>query len=243
MAADPDSKKKTVAEEIPNVLPLLPVRDLVVFPYMIAPLRVSRPISLDAVNAALASEDRLCFIVAQRESSDEDPKPGALYRTGTVGVIMRMRKLSDGGLKILVQGLCRARIQRFLSEQPSYRVRLDVFEDGAPSSSVEVEALTRTVRQNVERVAELGRTLQPELAMVLQNVDDSGRMADLVASNLTLKLPEAQAILETDDPVERLSKVNQSLENEIGILELQNRIQSKAKEEMSKTQRDYFLRE
>jgi ATP-dependent Lon protease len=243
MAADPDPKKKTVAEEIPNVLPLLPVRDLVVFPYMIAPLRVSRPISLDAVNAALASEERLCFIVAQRESGDEDPKPGALYRTGTVGVIMRMRKLSDGGLKILVQGLCRARIQRFLSEQPSYRVRLDVFEDGAPSSSVQVEALTRTVRQNVERVAELGRTLQPELAMVLQNVDDSGRMADLVASNLTLKLPEAQAILETDDPVERLSKVNQSLENEIGILELQNRIQSKAKEEMSKTQRDYFLRE
>jgi ATP-dependent Lon protease len=243
MAADPDSKKRTVAEEIPNVLPLLPVRDLVVFPYMIAPLRVSRPISLDAVNAALASEERLCFIVAQRESSDEDPKPAALYRTGTVGVIMRMRKLSDGGLKILVQGLCRARIQRFLSEQPSYRVRLDVFEDSAPSSTVEVEALTRTVRQNVERVAELGRTLQPELAMVLQNVDDSGRMADLVASNLTLKLPEAQAILETDDPVERLSKVNQSLENEIGILELQNRIQSKAKEEMSKTQRDYFLRE
>jgi ATP-dependent Lon protease len=243
MAADPDSKKKTVAEEIPNVLPLLPVRDLVVFPYMIAPLRVSRPISLDAVNAALASEERLCFIVAQRESTDEDPKPAALYRTGTVGVIMRMRKLSDGGLKILVQGLCRARIQRFLSEQPSYRVRLDVFEDSAPSSSVAVEALTRTVRQNVERVAELGRTLQPELAMVLQNVDDSGRMADLVASNLTLKLPEAQAILETDDPVERLTKVNQALENEIGILELQNRIQSKAKEEMSKTQRDYFLRE
>jgi ATP-dependent Lon protease len=243
MGTDPDSKKKTVAEEIPNVLPLLPVRDLVVFPYMIAPLRVSRPISLDAVNAALASEERLCFIVAQRESGDEDPKPGALYRTGTVGVIMRMRKLSDGGLKILVQGLCRARIQRFLSEQPSYRVRLDVFEDAPPSGTVEIEALARTVRQNVERVAELGRTLQPELAMVLQNVDDCGRMADLVASNLTLKLPEAQAILETDDPVERLSKVNQSLENEIGILEMQNRIQSKAKEEMSKTQRDYFLRE
>jgi ATP-dependent Lon protease len=244
MGTDPDSKKRTVAEEIPNVLPLLPVRDLVVFPYMIAPLRVSRPISLDAVNAALASEDRLCFIVAQRESSDEDPKPGALYRTGTVGVIMRMRKLSDGGLKILVQGLCRARIQRFLTEQPSYRVRLDVFEDGQhPTSSVQVEALARTVRQNVERVAELGRTLQPELAMVLQNVDDAGRMADLVASNLTLKLPEAQGILETDDPIERLGKVNQALENEIGILELQNRIQSKAKEEMSKTQRDYFLRE
>jgi ATP-dependent Lon protease len=219
------------------------VRDLVVFPYMIAPLRVSRPVSLDAVNAALASEERLCFIVAQRESTDEDPKPAALYRTGTVGVIMRMRKLSDGGLKILVQGLCRARVQRFLAEQPSYRVRLDVFEEPPPGVTAELEALTRNVRQNVERVAELGRTLQPELAMVLQNVDDPGRMADLVASNLTLKLPEAQAILETDDPVERLTKVNQALENEIGILELQNRIQSRAKEEMSKTQRDYFLRE
>jgi ATP-dependent Lon protease len=243
MGTDPEPKKRTTAEEVPNVLPLLPVRDLVVFPYMIAPLRVTRPISLDAVNAALASEERLCFIVAQRESSDEDPKPAALYRTGTVGVIMRMRKLSDGGLKILVQGLCRARVQRFLAEQPSYRVRLDVFEDPPPGSTVEVEALTRSVRANVERVAELGRNLQPELAMVLQNVDDPGRMADLVASNLTLKLPEAQGILETDDPVERLRKVNQALENEIGILELQNRIQSRAKEEMSKTQRDYFLRE
>src|SRR4029453_15910712 len=126
---------------------------------------------------------------------------------------------------------------------PPEQVRLSVYEEGTLTPSTQLEALTRTVRQNVERVAELGRTLQPELAMVLQNVDDSGRMADLVASNLTLKLPEAQAILETDDPVERLSKVKQSLENEIGILELQNRIQSKAKEEMSKTQRDYFLRE
>jgi ATP-dependent Lon protease len=243
MGTDPEPKKPTAAEEVPNVLPLLPVRDLVVFPYMIAPLRVTRPVSLAAVNAALASDDRLCFIVAQRESADEDPKPAALYRTGTVGVIMRMRKLSDGGLKILVQGLCRARVQRFLAEQPSYKVRLDVFEDAAPATTVETEALTRSVRANVERVAELGRSLQPELAMVLQNVEDPGRMADLVASNLTLKLPEAQAILETDDPVERLRKVNQALENEIGILEMQNRIQSRAKEEMSKTQRDYFLRE
>jgi ATP-dependent Lon protease len=242
MSSEPP-KKKTLLEEIPDVLPLLPVRDLVVFPYMIAPLRVSRPISLDAVKNALDTEDRLCFIVAQREAGEEDPKPGSLYKVGTVGVIMRMRKLSDGGLKILVQGLCRARIQRYIAEQPCYRVRLDVYEEGPPLRSVEIEALARSVRQNVERVAELGRSLQPELAMVLQNVEESGRMADLVASNLTLKLPEAQSILELEDPVERLTRVNQALENEIGILELQNRIQSRAKEEMSKTQRDYFLRE
>jgi len=243
MTSEDEGKNVNAGQEIPDVLPLLPVRDLVVFPYMIAPLRVSRPVSLEAVNQALASEHRMCFIVAQRDSTEEDPKPGSLYRTGTVGIVMRMRKLSDGGIKILVQGLCRARIQRFLSDTPNYKVRLDVIEEAHTPASVEVEALVRTVKQNVERVAELGRTVQPELALVLQNVDEPGRMSDLVASNLTLKLAEAQAILETEDPVARLSKVNQSLENEIGILEMQNRIQSKAKEEMSKTQRDYYLRE
>src|SRR5919202_5369118 len=139
MGTDPEPKKRTAAEEIPDVLPLLPVRDLVVFPYMIAPLRVSRPISLDAVKNALDTEDRLCFSVAQRDASEEDPKPGSLYKVGTVGVIMRMRKLSDGGLKILVQGLCRARIQRFIAEQPSYRVRLDVYEEAGAPPSVAVE--------------------------------------------------------------------------------------------------------
>ena len=243
MSSEDEVKSTGVGQEIPDVLPLLPVRDLVVFPYMIAPLRVSRPVSLDAVNQALASEHRMCFIVAQRDSTEEDPKPGSLYRTGTVGIVMRMRKLSDGGIKILVQGLCRARIQRFLSDTPSYKVRLDVVEEAHTPVSVEVEALVRTVKQNVERVAELGRTVQPELALVLQNVDEPGRMSDLVASNLTLKLADAQAILETEDQVVRLGKVNQALENEIGILEMQNRIQSKAKEEMSKTQRDYYLRE
>ena len=243
MSAEGEGKRPSLGHEIPDVLPLLPVRDLVVFPYMIAPLRVSRPISLDAVQVGAAKRSALCFIVAQRESAEEDPKPSSLYRTGTVGIIMRMRKLSDGGLKILIQGLCRARIQRFIAEQPSYRVRLDIMEEATPASTVELEALVRTVKQNVERVAELGRTVQPELALVLQNVDEPGRIADLVASNLTLKLADAQAILEMDDPVQRLAKVNQALENEVGILEVQNRIQSRAKEEMSKTQRDYYLRE
>ncbi len=243
MSSEGEAKKPGLGHEIPEVLPLLPVRDLVVFPYMIAPLRVSRPISLDAVHVALENEQRLCFIVAQHESGEEDPKPSSLYRTGTVGIIMRMRKLSDGGLKILIQGLCRARIQRFIAEQPSYRVRLDILEEPTPAPTVELEALARSVKQNVERVAELGRTVQPELALVLQNVDEPGRMADLVASNLTLKLADAQAILEMDDSVKRLAKVNQALENEIGILEVQNQIQSRAKEEMSKTQRDYYLRE
>jgi ATP-dependent Lon protease len=237
------ARAKPASEEMPVSLPLLPVRDLVVFPYMIAPLRVSREVSLQAVQDALATEERLIFIVAQRDSADEDPTPTALFRAGTVGVIMRMRRLSDGSLKILVQGLSRARVQRFLTEQPYFRVRLDHYEDVSGRRGVEGEALARSVRQNVQRIAELGKTLQPELAMVLQNVEEPGRMADLVASNLTLKLGEAQALLETEDAVGRLTKVNEFLEREIGILEVQNRIQSRAKEEMTKTQRDYFLRE
>jgi ATP-dependent Lon protease len=229
--------------QIPDVLPLLPIRDLVVFPYMIVPLRVTRPVSMEAVAKALESDDRLCFLTAQRDPSADDPTPAQFYRAGTIGMIMRMRKLSEGGLKVLVQGLCRARIQRFVSESPCYRVRLERTDDRVLARSVGVEALLRSVRQNIDKLSGLGKTIQPELSMVVQSVDDPGRMADLVASNLTLKVPEAQALLELDEPMARLGSVNQTLEKEIGILEVQSQIQNKAREEMSKTQRDYYLRE
>jgi ATP-dependent Lon protease len=229
--------------EIPDILPLLPIRDLVVFPYMIVPLRVTRPVSMEAVAKALEAEERLCFLVAQRDSSEDDPSSSSFYRTGTIGMIMRMRKLSEGGLKILVQGLCRARISKFISESPCYRVRIERQEDPTPSRSVGQEALLRSVRTNIDKLTNLGKSVQPELSMVVQSVDDPGRMADLVASSLTLKVVEAQELLELDSPVDRLNRVNQSLEKEIGILEVQSQIQTRAKEEMSKTQRDYYLRE
>jgi ATP-dependent Lon protease len=229
--------------QIPDVLPLLPIRDLVVFPYMIVPLRVTRPVSMEAVAKALENDDRLCFLVAQRDPSQDEPSPQGFYRAGTIGMIMRMRKLSEGGLKVLVQGLCRARIQRFVSEHPCYRVRLDRGDDRPPARSLGIEALLRSVRGNIDKLSGLGKTVQPELSMVVQSVDDPGRMADLVASHLTLKVPEAQELLELDEPVQRLTRVNQTLEKEIGILEVQSQIQNKAREEMSKTQRDYYLRE
>jgi ATP-dependent Lon protease len=234
---------RTAEPEIPDVLPLLPIRDLVVFPYMIVPLRVTRPVSMEAVTKALEADERLCFLVAQRASGEDDPGPSGFYRTGTIGMIMRMRKLSEGGLKVLVQGLCRARIQRFISESPCYRVRIDRIDDRQLVRSVSLEALLRSVRQNIDKLSGLGKTIQPELSMVVQSVDDPGRMADLVSSNLTLKVPEAQDLLELEEPVQRLTRVNQTLEKEIGILEVQSQIQNKAREEMSKTQRDYYLRE
>jgi ATP-dependent Lon protease len=232
-----------VDPEIPDVLPLLPIRDLVVFPYMIVPLRVTRPVSMEAVTKALEADERLCFLVAQRNSGEDDPGPNGFYRTGTIGMIMRMRKLSEGGLKVLVQGLCRARIQKFTSESPCYRVRIERTDDRALVRSVSLEALLRSVRQNIDKLSNLGKTIQPELSMVVQSVDDPGRMADLVSSNLTLKVTEAQDLLELEEPVQRLTRVNQTLEKEIGILEVQSQIQNKAREEMSKTQRDYYLRE
>ncbi len=228
---------------IPEVLPLLPIRDLVVFPYMIVPLRVTRPLSMEAVAKALEADERLCFLVAQRNPGDDEPSPQGFYRAGTIGMIMRMRKLSEGGLKVLVQGLCRARIAKFVSESPCYRVRLDRSEDKPPARSLGIEALLRSVRGNIDKLSGLGKAIQPELSMVVQSVDEPGRMADLVASHLTLKVPEAQELLELDESVQRLTRVNQTLEKEIGILEVQSQIQNRAREEMSKTQRDYYLRE
>ena len=228
---------------IPDVLPLLPIRDLVVFPYMIVPLRVTRPVSMEAVAKALEADERLCFLVAQRDPLEDEPTAQGFYRAGTIGMIMRMRKLSEGGLKVLVQGLCRARIQKFVGESPCYRVRLDRHDDKPPARSLGIEALLRSVRGNIDKLSGLGKTIQPELSMVVQSVDDPGRMADLVASHLTLKVPEAQELLELDESVQRLTRVNQTLEKEIGILEVQSQIQNRAREEMSKTQRDYYLRE
>src|SRR5262249_7445056 len=153
---------------------------------------------------------------------DDDPGPASFYRSGTIGMIMRMRKLSEGGLKVLVQGLCRAKIQRFVSEAPCYRVRIDRADDRPLARSVGLEALLRSVRGNVDKLWGLGKTIQPELSMVVQGVDARGGMAALVASNLPLKGAEAQELLELDEPVQRLTRVNQTLEKEIGILEVQS---------------------
>ena len=232
--------------EIPEVLPLLPIRDLVVFPYMIVPLRVSRPVSMEAVSAALESDDRLCFLVAQKNAGEDDPNANSIYRVGTVGMIMRMRKLSEGGLKVLVQGLCRARVLKVVSETPFMRARIERLDGTAPpvpDRTAPAEALLRAVRQSVDKLSSLGKSMQPELAMMVQGVDEPGRMADLIASNLTMKVPEAQALLEADPAMDRLRRVHEALEKEIGLLEVQGQIQNRAKEEMSKTQRDYYLRE
>ena len=228
--------------EIPDVLPLLPIRDIVIYPYMMLPLFVGRDVSIRAVEESL-SRDRLIFLVAQKNSAEENPNPSDIHRVGTIASIMRMLKLADGRVKILVQGLSKGEVDNFLRERPFFEVKVrKVIEPTLPEAPIEVEALMRTAKEKIEQILNL-KNLPPEIVMVTDNISDAGVLADLVASNLRLKIEESQAILEIFDPIERLKKVNELLSRELELSTMQARIQNQAKEEMSKTQRDYFLRE
>src|SRR5512147_981432 len=236
----PDTKGTQV--EIPEVLPLLPIRDIVIYPYMMLPLFVGRDISIRAVEEAL-SRDRLIFLVSQKNSSEENPAPADIHRVGTIASIMRMLKLADGRVKILVQGLSKGEVDNFLRERPFFEVKVrKVIEPTLSEVPIEVEALMRTAKEKIEQILNL-KNLPPEIVMVTDNISDPGVLADLVASNLRLKIEESQAILEVFDPIDRLKKVNELLSRELELSTMQARIQNQAKEEMSKTQRDYFLRE
>ncbi|MDR3608553.1 MAG: endopeptidase La [Oligoflexia bacterium] len=229
--------------EIPENLPMLPVRDIVVFPYMIIPLFVGRDSSIKSVEESLARSDRLILLASQRDISDEHPAPEAIYRTGTVAMIMRMRKLPDGRVKILTQGLCKANIQDFTQVQPYFECKIERINEPAAETGPEAEAVMRNVREQLEKVISLGKVLSPDILMVLDDITDPGRLADLVASNLGLKVSEAQQILETFDSMTRLRAVNEILTKEIEVLSLQAKIRSQAKDEMTKSQKEYFLRE
>jgi ATP-dependent Lon protease len=240
------AQQETIQKEeisIPEELSLLPVRDIVVFPYMILPLFVGREGSLQAVNEAMNS-NKLIFLATQKSAGDEDPDSNNIYRVGTIAMVMRMLRLPDGRVKILVQGIAKGIIQEFIRHNKGYRVRMDKIEEPQPEEvSVQTEALMRSVKDNSEKILNLKGMSSPDVMAILEAVDEPGRLADLVASNLKLKIEEAQRILETFDAEERLRRVNELLNKELEVSTMQARIQSQAKEEMSKTQREYFLRE
>jgi len=230
--------------KIPDELPLLPVRDIVIFPYMILPLFVGRESSINAVNEALAS-DRMILLVAQKDAGNNEPKPEDLYNVGTVVMVIRMLKLPDGRVKILVQGLSKAKIISYAADKPFYKVKVErIKEPSEPKEkSLKTEALMRNVRDQLEKAISLGKMLPPDLLVIADNLDSPGKLADLAASNLGLKVEEAQQILEILDHEERLNKVGEFLGKEVEVLTMQQKIQSAAQEEMTKTQKEYFLRE
>ncbi|MGH9458473.1 MAG: endopeptidase La [Thermoanaerobaculia bacterium] len=240
---DPTETNKEEAIKIPDVLPVLPLKDLVIFPFIIVPLSVSREKSINAVDQALA-ENRVIMLTAQKDFQNEDPGEDDLYRVGTVAIIMRMLKLPDGRIRILVQGLSRARIDYFIQTAPFFKAKITRIEEPAVKERpLEVEALIRSVKQNLEKSVQLGKNISPEVMVIAANLDDPARLTDLAASNLELKLEEAQNILETIDPIERLRKVNELVVREINLLTMQQEISTAAQGEMNKSQREYFLRQ
>ncbi len=230
--------------EIPGNVPLLPVRDVVIYPYMILPLFVGRGLSIKAVDEAL-NKDRFIFLVAQKDSSVEEPEPDQIHTMGTIAMVIRMLKLPDGRVKILVQGVAKARIKNFIKDERGfYTVDIQRLEEPEIKEfTVEMEALMRSVKEQSERILQLRGIVSPDALSILEAIDDPGRLADLVASNLRLKVDESQNVLEIVDPIERLKHVNSLLTKEMELTEVQARIQNQAKDEMNKTQREYFLRE
>jgi ATP-dependent Lon protease len=230
--------------EFKETLPLLPIRDLVVYPFMILPLYVGRESSIQAVEEAINTTDRLILLASQKDIHAEAPSPSEIYNLGTVAMIMRKRNLPDGRLKILVQGLTKARILQFEQNDPFFKVKLTKTETVEVTETQEViEALLRNVRENLELVINKSKVLSPDILMILEDIHNPSRFADLVASNLNLKVEQAQEILETLNPVDRLNKINDILHSEIKILSYQEQIKSSTNEEISKTQKEYFLRE
>ena len=231
------------AIKIPDVLPVLPLKDTVVFPYIILPLSVGRDKSVLAVDRALA-ESRVIMLVAQRDAANDNPGEADLFEVGTAAVIMRMLKLPDGRIRILVQGLARARVQHISQMEPYLQAKIERIEEPRPAApSLEIEALVRSVKESMDRAVSLGKGISAEVMVIAANLEDPGRLGDLAASNLDLKLTEAQSVLETIDPIERLRKVSDLLAREIQVLNLQQEISPQARGEIDRSQREYFLRQ
>jgi ATP-dependent Lon protease len=229
--------------QIPSVLPVLPLRDIVIYPFMIVPLFVSRDRSIKAVEEAL-SDNRMILLVSQKDVNKEEPEQEDLYSMGTVAIIMRMLKLPDGRIRILIQGLSRCRVDKVYGKGDYVKADVTtISEPLAPDNSLEVEALVRNVRSSMERSASLGKNISPEVLAIIANLDDAGRLADLSASNLELKVGDAQSILDIADPVPRLRRVNDLLSKEIDVLTVQAEINTQARADIDRSQREYFLRQ
>ncbi len=238
-----DFAENTQDMEIPDELPMMAVRDVVVFNYMIIPLFVGRPGSISAVNEAM-SGDKLLMLVTQKDATKDDPEPEDVYQVGMVSMIMRTLKLPDGRLKVLVQALSKAQIKSYRQKDPHFRVEIELLEEEETKKiTVATEALMRSVREQTEKIMSLRGILSSDLMMIINNIEEPGRLADLVGSNLRLKISESQQILETVDPVKRMRLVADLLNKEMEVAAVQAKIQSDAKEEMSRSQREYFLRE
>ncbi|HEX6980499.1 MAG TPA: endopeptidase La [Alphaproteobacteria bacterium] len=224
-----------------NLYPVLPLRDIVVFPHMIVPLFVGREKSVRALEDVM-KDDKQILLVAQKNASQDDPATSDIYSVGTIGTVLQLLKLPDGTVKVLVEGGQRARIVKYVDNPNFFQAYAEGIEDklGDPA---EVEALTRTVIGQFEQYIKLNRKIPPEVLVSINQIDDAAKLADTVASHLALKIPEKQELLETETVTQRLEKIFGYMESEIGVLQVEKRIRNRVKRQMEKTQREYYLNE
>ena len=224
-----------------NLYPILPLRDIVVFPHMIVPLFVGREKSVRALEDVM-KDDKQILLVAQRNASQDDPTTSDIFTVGTVGTVLQLLKLPDGTVKVLVEGGDRARILQFTDNTEFFQAHAEVLPEDKVGGQ-EVEALSRSVVSQFEQYIKLNRKVPPEVLVSINQIDEPGKLADTIASHLSLKIPEKQELLEADSVSTRLEKIYVFMESEIGVLQVEKRIRSRVKRQMEKTQREYYLNE
>src|SRR5271165_2306743 len=230
----PGAKRRTV--------PLLPLRDIIVFPHMVSQLFVGRERSINALDAAM-TRDKDIFLAAQKNAKTNEPTPDDIFTTGTLGTVMQLLRLPDGTVKVLVEGKRRARVKRFAQTDEFFMVEVEEIAE-AWQRGVEVEALMRSVQSTFELYVKLNKKIQPEVLMSVQAIDDPARLADtIVASLSTIKINDRQQLLEMDDAVKRLERLHELMHAEIEILQVEKKIRSRVKKQMEKTQKEYYLNE
>jgi len=223
------------------LFPVLPLRDIVVFPHMIVPLFVGREKSVRALEDVM-QDDKQILLLTQKDAAQDDPGPEDLYTVGTIGTILQLLKLPDGTVKVLVEGGERASIVDFTENEDFFQAYAEVLPEDE-SDEKEAEALARSVVTQFEQYIKLNRKIPPEVLVSINQIDEPSKMADTVASHLSLKIPEKQELLEADTVQKRLEKIYSFMEGEIGVLQVEKRIRSRVKRQMEKTQREYYLNE
>jgi ATP-dependent Lon protease len=224
-----------------NALPVLPLRDIVVFPHMIVPLFVGREKSVRALEDVMKN-DKQILLVTQKNAAQDDPTPLDIYSVGTIGTVLQLLKLPDGTVKVLVEGGQRARIVKYTDNEEFFEAEA-ALTDETSADEPELEALARTVVTQFEQYIKLNKKIPPEVLVSINQIDDPSKLADTVASHLSLKIPEKQELLETPTVTQRLEKVYAFMEGEIGVLQVEKRIRNRVKRQMEKTQREYYLNE
>jgi ATP-dependent Lon protease len=222
-------------------VPLLPLRDIIVFPHMVVPLFVGRQKSIKALEEAM-NKQKFILLAAQREAKTNDPGEDDIYKVGTLGTVVQLLRLPDGTVKVLVEGKKRARVVRYVDQSEYFLVEAEEIEEVCPKTT-EIEALTRSINSTFEHYVKLNKKIPPEMIMSVASIEDPARLADTIVAHLGVKLEDKQALLEIENPAERLERVLGNMRSEIEILEVEKRIRTRVKKQMEKTQKEYYLNE